>query len=107
LALGMLESYIKDDEAKVYLDIILRSSMRINILINELLKDKQLDELHTEKYSIHQLIDEVLVMAKDRIRLKNIVVNKEYAVKDCEIALNYGEMKIALTNIIINAIDAM
>ena len=107
LAIGMLESYIKDDEAKVYLDIIMRSSMRINILINELLKDKQLDELHTEIYSIHQLIDEVLVMAKDRIRLKNIVVNKEYAVKDCYIALNYGEMKIALTNIIINAIDAM
>jgi signal transduction histidine kinase len=107
LAVEMLGLYVKDDEAKVYLDIILRSSMRINILINELLKNQQNEEVHTEKYSIHQLIDEVLAMAEDRIRLKNIEVYKEYAVKDCDIALNQGEMKIALTNIIINAIDAM
>lgn len=107
LAIGMLESHIKDDEAKVYLDIITRSSMRINLLVNELLKNKQEEELHTEKYSIHLLIDEVLAMAEDRIMLKNIVVYKEYAVKDCDIALNKQEMKIALTNIIINAIDAM
>ena len=40
LAIGMLESYIKDDEAKVYLDIIMRSSMRINILINERLRKR-------------------------------------------------------------------
>jgi signal transduction histidine kinase len=107
LAVEMLELYIKDSEAKAYLDIIVRSSIRINILINELLKNQQAEELHTEKYSIHLLIDEVLAMAEDRIRLKNIVVYKEYAVKDCEIALNKREMKIALTNIIINAIDAM
>ncbi|MEP7374969.1 MAG: ATP-binding protein [Chitinophagaceae bacterium] len=107
LAVEMLESHVKNDEAKVYLDIILRSSMRINILINELLKNHQNEEVHTEMYSIHQLIDEVLAMAEDRIRLKNIVVYKEYAVKDCDIALNQREMKIALTNIIINAIDAM
>ena len=107
LAIEMLESYIKDDEARVYLDIIVRSSMRINILINELLKNQQNDEVHSEKFSVHQLIDEVLAMAEDRIRLKNIVINKEYAVKDCNIALNHREMKIALTNIIINAIDAM
>ena len=108
LAIGMLESCLKDDdEAKTYLDIILRSTMRINILINELLKKDQVDEIHTEKHSIHQLIDEVLVMAQDRIRLKNIVIKKEYATEDCDIALNKPELKIALTNIIINAIDAM
>ena len=108
LAIGMLESCLKDDdEAKKYLDIIIRSTLRINILINELLKKDQVDELHLEKHSIHQLIDEVLVMAQDRIRLKNIVIRKEYAVDDCDIALNKPELKIALTNIIINAIDAM
>jgi signal transduction histidine kinase len=107
LAVEMLESYIKDYEAKVYLDIIVRSSLRINILINELLKNQQANEVHTEKFAIHELVDEVLAMAEDRIRLKNIVVYKEYAVKDCHIALNEREMKIALTNIIINAIDAM
>ncbi len=107
LAIGMLESCLKDDEAKTYLDIIVRSTMRINILINELLKNEQAEEVHTEKHSIHSLIDEVLFMAQDRIRLKNIVIKKEYAVNDCDIALNKPELKIALTNIVINAVDAM
>ena len=48
-----------------------------------------------------------LIMAKDRIMLKNITVRKQYAVHDCKIVLNKSNMKIALTNIIINAIDAM
>ena len=107
LAIEMLGSCIKDDEAKTYLDIIVRSTTRINILINELLKNQTGDVVHTEKHSIHLLIDEVLEMAQDRLRLKNIVVKKEYAAEDCNIALNKPELKIALTNIIINAIDAM
>ncbi len=107
LAIGMLESSIKDPDTKVYLDIIIRSSMRINTLITELLKNQQTNGVHTETHSIHRLIDEVLAMTEDRIRLKNIIVSKEYAVQDCNIALNKSEMEIALTNIIINAIDAM
>ena len=107
LAIEMLESCIKDEDAKVYLDIIMRSSTRINTLITELLRNQHTDEGHTKKHSIHELIDEVLAMAGDRIRLKNIIVTKEYAAQDCNIALNKPEMKIALTNIIINAIDAM
>lgn len=108
LAIGMLEACLKDDdEAKNYLDIIMRSTLRINILINELMKKDQVDEVHTEKHSIHQLIDDVLVLAQDRIRLKNIMIKKEYDREDCHIALNSPEMKIALTNIVINAVDAM
>ena len=46
-------------------------------------------------------------MAKDRIALKKILVTKVFAVQDDKIVLNRDMMKIALTNIIINAIDAM
>ena len=60
-----------------------------------------------EKHSICELLDEVLVMAEDRIMLKNITVWKQYAAQDCKVVLNRSNMKIALTNIIINAIDAM
>lgn len=106
LAVEMLKSAIKDDDQK-YLDIIMRSSVRITDLINELLKNQQADEEQGEKYSIHQLLDEVLDMSADRIMLKHIAVRKDYAAQDCKIALNRPKMKIALTNIIINAIDAM
>ena len=63
--------------------------------------------MQAEKHSVHQLLDEVLEMTEDRMMLKNIAVRKDYAVQDRKIVLNRPEMKIALTNIIINAIDAM
>src|SRR5688500_4692113 len=107
LSVGILQSAIKDDELKTYLDIIIRSSIRINHLINDLLQYQKADEMLAEKHSVHQLLDEVLEMTGDRIMLKNIAVKKLYAVRDCSIVMNRPEMKIALTNIIINAIDAM
>jgi signal transduction histidine kinase len=107
LAVEMLKSEIQDKDQKIYLDIIMRSSIRITDLVNELLQFQQSEEGHPEKHSIHQLLDEVLAMAEDRITLKKIVVTKNYAIKDCKIILNRPKLKIALTNIIINAIDAM
>lgn len=107
LAVEILQSPVMGIDQKKYLDIIMRSSVRINDLIVELLKYSQADEIQTEKHSISQLIDEVIEMTKDRIMLKNISVIKSYAAKDCQIVLNRPKMKMALTNIIINAIDAM
>ncbi|MEI9913168.1 MAG: HAMP domain-containing sensor histidine kinase [Bacteroidota bacterium] len=103
----MLKHLITDDAQKVYLDIIMRSSIRINNLVNELLHPAEAEDLLVEKHSIHQLLDEVLAMNEDRIMLKNITVVKEYDVQDHQIVLNKPKMKIALINIIINAIDAM
>ena len=107
LSVEMLAELIKDNDLRLYLDIIMRSSVRINDLINELLKYQPATELQAAKYSIHPLLDEVLEMAKDRITLKNITVIKDYGLQDCKIVLHRMKMKIALTNIIINAIDAM
>lgn len=105
LSVELLESASTDDKGKIFLDIIRRSSMRISDLINDLLKNKQ-EAAEVGRHSIHQLLDETLELARDRISLKKIVVIKKYA-EDCELILNGPEMKIALTNIIVNAIDAM
>lgn len=107
LAVDLLQSGIKDVEMKIYLDIIMRSSERINNLVTELLKYQQEAKAEAEKHSIHQLLEEVLEMAHDRITLKRITVRKEYAAEDCKIIMNRPEIKIALTNIVMNAIDAM
>jgi|SRR5687767_4880714 signal transduction histidine kinase len=56
---------------------------------------------------IHELLDEVLIITQDRITHKNIVVSKEYGLQNIKIELNGPEVKIALTNIVINAIEAM
>ncbi len=41
LAMEVLLAGVKDDEYKKYIDIIMRSSMRINELMNELIKCQQ------------------------------------------------------------------
>jgi signal transduction histidine kinase len=107
LAVDMLESAIEDEELKKYLDIIKRNSVRINHSIHELLKYKEEEKVKVGNYSIHQLLDEVLEMAGDRIRLKNVLVCKEYTTQNCPMLSDRAMIKIALTNIIINAIDAM
>ena len=107
LATQMLKSLTNDDNQKLYLDIIMRGSERISSILTDLLASYKPDEHEAEKYSIHELLDEVLEMAKDRITLKNITVIKDYGLQDCKIVLHRMKMKIALTNIIINAIDAM
>lgn len=107
LSIEMLESTVESDELKVYLDIIKRSATRINVLVADLLKYQPTDELPAERHSIEELLDEVLAMAKDRISLKHVTVRKDYAPQDCQIALHRQKVKIALTNIIINALDAM
>ncbi len=107
LTVHLLESKILDDGDRMYMDIIKRNSSKINDLINDLLKGQKKDEIQTEKHSIHQLLDEVIEMAGDRLVLKNVIVKKNYAPYDLKVKMDKPKIKIALTNIIINAIDAM
>ncbi len=107
LAVEMLKSMISNDDQKIYLDIIMRGSGRINDVVTDLLNTCHAEEMQMGKYCIHQLLDEVMAMTKDRIMLKNIVVKKDYTSGDCKILVNKEKIKIALTNIIINAIDSM
>jgi signal transduction histidine kinase len=107
LTVHLLESKILDDNDRMYMDIIKRSSTKINDLVNDLLKGQQEQEIQMEEYSLHQLLDEVIEMASDKIILKNIVVERSHAPYDLKIKLDMPKIKIALTNIIINAIDAM
>ena len=107
LAVEMLRSTLKDIDQRLYLDIILRGSDRINDLVTDLLQLCQGDDLKPAKHSIHQLLDEVLEMTRDRITLKNITVRRDYTTINCKILVDKEKIKLALTNIIINAIDAM
>ena len=107
LAAEMLGSIITDDDQKLYLDIIMRNSTRINEVLTDMLRSCQPDETHLEEHSIHELLDEVQVMSKDRIKLKNILVTKNYTKKDRKIMVDKLKLKIAFTNIIINALEAM
>lgn len=103
LAVGMLTRLTSGVKEKTYLDIILRASNHINTLVADLVSTV----VERKEHSLHQLLDEALVLTADRITLKNITVSKEYAPDDYTGMLDSVKMKIALTNIIVNAIDAM
>ena len=107
LAIEMLQSEIIDDELKLYLDIIKRSARRINTVVSGLLNKCSLQNNIAEKYSIHHLLDEVLEAAKDSIGLKKIGVKKDYGKHDHYLQLDRMKMSIGLSNIVVNAVEAM
>jgi signal transduction histidine kinase len=107
LALEMLDLTNLDAEQREYLDIITRGSCRIKDLVNTLLRSGEIGECTPEICSLHQILEEVLTLVKDRMQFKKIAVCREYAATEHRVLLVKEKMKIALTNIITNAIDAM
>lgn len=107
LSVEVLKSAIKDNDLTLYLEIIQRNSTRIYNLINVLLKYHEVCEIKPDQHSIYQLLDDVLEMVQDRIKLKNVSVRKTFAGQDFKTLMNEEEMKIALTNIIVNSIESM
>lgn len=107
LAIQMLKSPTRIPDDQLYLDIIMKASGQINDLITDLLRIWQPDDMQVGKYTVQQLLDEALALTEDRILLKNITVRKDYSTLDCKILANKQKIKIALVNIISNAIDAM
>jgi signal transduction histidine kinase len=107
LSIAILQSMVNNDDLNVYFEVIQRSSARINSLITESLTYPTTNQPHTEICSLQQLLDEVFETTRDRILLKNIMVKRDYTNTPCEVTINRKAMVIALSNIIINAVDAM
>jgi signal transduction histidine kinase len=89
------------------LDMINRNSLRIDLLITDLLNSTKFTNLARANVSINKLLDEALDMAKERILANNIAIMKNYTKDICDISVDVEKIKIALLNIIVNAIEAM
>jgi signal transduction histidine kinase len=107
LALQQLQEDIPDPDElhKPLFDLVDRNCNRINQLIIDLLDSTKFTELKFEDISINQLMDETIEMARDRIELKRIQIIKQYATDICDVFVDTEKIKIALLNIIINAIE--
>ncbi len=95
------------DEDRIYLDIIDRNGKRINDLITELLTSSKPTEMVLERIVAQTVIDDALSAAVDRLTLKQIKLRLNYPDAPCYIRGDQSKLKIALLNIIINAIEAM
>jgi two-component system, sporulation sensor kinase C len=106
LALDQLQPELLDEDHKLFGDIIRRNGQRINTLITELLNSFRQQETFLQSISTHELLDEILVDATDRMNLKKINLVKEYG-KEEILKLDVPKIKIALLNLVMNSIEAM
>ena len=108
LATSQLKTDIQSpDENMLYLfGIIDRNSNRINKLISDLLHSTKFTELRFTTAAVNDILDESLAMAKDRIELNQVVIQRNYTTK-CKLNIDTEKIKIPFLNIIINAIEAM
>lgn len=108
LSLEELEQGIQNEDLALYVQIINRSSKRINDLLNELLHSFKPSETARVKQSVQRVVEDTLALAHDRMQLKNIHLETDFEAGEClMLELDAENVKIALLNLVINAIEAM
>ena len=109
--IGLANDQLKDaveqnDENLMLMNMIKRNGERINQMVGDLLNATKFVELNLSKFSINELLDEVLLFAKDRILLSNTKITKHYSDNLCNVLVDTDKIKIAFLNVIINSIEA-
>ena len=100
------EEEIKED-AQLYLNIIQRNSKRISSLISELLNTSKPTDVVLDEESLQAICDDVIAAAIDRLTLKHIGLQVSYPPQQVQVMADREKLKLALLNIVINAIEAM
>jgi signal transduction histidine kinase len=101
------ETASQNQDNAVLLDMIIRNTNRINQLVAELLNATRFANLEFQKAGITEIMESTLEMAKDRMELNHIRVEKHYTTEQCIVNVDIEKIKLALLNIIVNAIEAM
>jgi len=107
LAAEIMDSGNLDEEQKSFVEIIVRGVDRIRNLLNDFLISHRSSDMRAEICSLNELVDDVLALNRDRLRLNDVFIIKNYSYKDWKILACKKEFIIAITNIVINAIEAM
>jgi PAS domain S-box-containing protein len=107
LSAEQMQQEVKEDAPLLYLDIINRNSKRISDLITELLNTSRPSEIILREQTLQMLLDDVIASAIDSLTLKRIRLQVNYPDEKVRIAADKEKLKIALLNIVVNAIEAM
>lgn len=107
LSIEQMQHYIKDESMELYMNIIQRNSKRISDLISELLYTSRPAENTLDRQVLQSVLDDVIAASIDRITLKNMKLHVNYPDEMQEIMADREKLKLALLNIVINAIEAM
>jgi PAS domain S-box len=96
-----------DENSALYLEIIQRNSLRIGALITELLNSSRPAEMKMEPHVLQSIMDESIGEAIDRLTLKGIKLNIKYPDEPVTVTVDKEKLKLAFSNILINATEAI
>jgi len=102
-----MQHELKNDSVDLYMSIIQRNCRRINDLISELLYTSRPAENTLEENVFQNILDDVIAVSIDRMTLKKIKLQVKYPNETLSILADKEKLKLALLNIVINAIEAM
>ncbi len=103
----MKELFPENDEFNSYLAIITRNSHRINQLVVNLMDSTRFGDIKLEKCNLIDLVKDTLLLVEDRLSLTSVRIVEDYSHPDIQLPVDAEKLKIALVNIIINAIEVL
>ena len=109
LALDQLHEELADrqEETQLYTDIIGRNVERISTLITDMLNSSKPRELDRKPQDLNEVVRDTLGFVTDRIKLKQMQLTTHYSTDNCIALLDSEQVRMALGNILINAVEAM
>ncbi|QJW89048.1 PAS domain S-box protein [Spirosoma taeanense] len=109
LALEQLKDELATDDECVtmFTDIIGRNVDRIGQLITEMLNSSKPRELERRRQDFNEVVKATVQLVSDRIKLKRMRLITSYSTSDCHALLDREQVKTALLNILVNAVEAM
>lgn len=109
LALEQLKDELDTDSEYVtmFTDIIGRNVDRIGQLITEMLNSSKPRDLDRKRQDFNAVVKETLKLVSDRIKLKRMRLETNFSADDCNALLDRDQVKTALLNILVNAVEAM
>ncbi|MBC3786394.1 hybrid sensor histidine kinase/response regulator [Spirosoma utsteinense] len=109
LALEQLKDELDTDSEYItmFTDIIGRNVDRIGQLITEMLNSSKPRELDRKRQDFNVIVKSTLQLVADRIKLKRMRLETSFDTNDCAALLDSDQVKTALLNILVNAVEAM
>ncbi|MBI1184413.1 response regulator [bacterium] len=106
LATSQLEKNA-DEAEKIYLEIIGRNALRINELISQLIKASLPVEIEKMEVDLNHIVESAVNLIHDRAALNGIEVTRDYDAALPLVSVDSQRMQIALTNLLVNGLEAI
>ncbi len=97
----------EEDEVSPYVSIIKRNSGRIGDIVTRVLQSSHIEDIKFEKADIVQVLKNTIANVADKASLNRIAIQVNFSDEPYLISLNSEQLSLAISNILVNAIEAL